>query len=401
MSINGQSKTVYKVVLTGGPCGGKTTGQDRLATFFENLGWKVFRVPETATVLINGGVKFNELSEEQAFQFQEDLLLTLLRIEQVFFNQAEMIAHQNVLVICDRGAMDPSAYIDHASWQRLLAKNKLNTVDMRDNRYNQIVHMVTAADGADNFYTCGNNAARSEGIAQAIEVDKITRQAWVGHPYVDMVDNKDCDSFDDKILKVLQVVCDRAGVEYHDRLAKNSRKRKWLVLAYDHQTFPSYEEFDVIHDYLRSVGGDDVQIRIRKRGQGGRWAYTMTTRRDVRGERVETRMQITKREYENYSAMKDKAHATLYKRRRCFNFGQQYFHLDIYVPPLPPQSPNPRQLMILETYTTALCGDDEPALPDFVTIGGEITLNPQYSMFNLSRNDKQLPMANGTTAKHA
>ncbi|TMW44673.1 hypothetical protein DOY81_010247 [Sarcophaga bullata] len=34
-------KRVYRIVLTGGPCGGKTTGQSRLCTFFENLGWKV------------------------------------------------------------------------------------------------------------------------------------------------------------------------------------------------------------------------------------------------------------------------------------------------------------------------------------------------------------------------
>ncbi|GBP65130.1 TRPL translocation defect protein 14 [Eumeta japonica] len=46
-------KIVYRLVLTGGPCGGKTTGQSRLSTFFENLGWKVFRVPETATVLLS------------------------------------------------------------------------------------------------------------------------------------------------------------------------------------------------------------------------------------------------------------------------------------------------------------------------------------------------------------
>ena len=32
------------MVLTGGPCGGKTTGQARLSTFFENLGWKVYRL---------------------------------------------------------------------------------------------------------------------------------------------------------------------------------------------------------------------------------------------------------------------------------------------------------------------------------------------------------------------
>ena len=61
---------MYKLVLTGGPCGGKTTGQAKLATFFEDLGWKVFRVPETATVLMSGGIAFGELNEEQVMDFQ-------------------------------------------------------------------------------------------------------------------------------------------------------------------------------------------------------------------------------------------------------------------------------------------------------------------------------------------
>jgi hypothetical protein len=56
--------------LTGGPCGGKTTGQARLSTFFENLGWKVYRVPETANILLSGGVNFTELSPEAAEKFQ-------------------------------------------------------------------------------------------------------------------------------------------------------------------------------------------------------------------------------------------------------------------------------------------------------------------------------------------
>ena len=38
-----KKRKVWKLVLTGGPCGGKTTGQARLSTFFENLGWKVYR----------------------------------------------------------------------------------------------------------------------------------------------------------------------------------------------------------------------------------------------------------------------------------------------------------------------------------------------------------------------
>ena len=52
MEVDESKRIVWKLVLTGGPCGGKTTGQARLSTFFENLGWKVYRVPEMATVII-------------------------------------------------------------------------------------------------------------------------------------------------------------------------------------------------------------------------------------------------------------------------------------------------------------------------------------------------------------
>uniref|UniRef100_A0A170UE34 NadR/Ttd14 AAA domain-containing protein n=1 Tax=Triatoma infestans TaxID=30076 RepID=A0A170UE34_TRIIF len=73
IAMDPKEKRVYKIVLTGGPCGGKTTGQARLSTFFENLGWKVFRVPETATVLLSGGIKFSDLTEEEAFKFPKKI----------------------------------------------------------------------------------------------------------------------------------------------------------------------------------------------------------------------------------------------------------------------------------------------------------------------------------------
>lgn len=60
-----KERRVYKVALTGGPCAGKTTVQAMMSTFFENLGWKVYRVPEAATILLGGGVKFPDLSEQE------------------------------------------------------------------------------------------------------------------------------------------------------------------------------------------------------------------------------------------------------------------------------------------------------------------------------------------------
>ncbi|ODM98867.1 hypothetical protein Ocin01_07814 [Orchesella cincta] len=204
-------KKIYRVVLTGGPCGGKTTGQARLCTFFENLGWKVFRVPEAATVLLGGGIKFSELSEDEAFRFQEELLRTMMQIESVFFRMAEAI-DKDVLIICDRGTMDASAFIKRSYWEDILARNNLNEVDIRDTRYNQIIHMVSAANGAEPFYTTEDHICRTEGIALARELDKKAAQAWVGHPYFDVVDNSS--DFESKVCRMIQVIIERTHLSF-------------------------------------------------------------------------------------------------------------------------------------------------------------------------------------------
>uniref|UniRef100_A0A915IP36 NadR/Ttd14 AAA domain-containing protein n=1 Tax=Romanomermis culicivorax TaxID=13658 RepID=A0A915IP36_ROMCU len=372
-------KTIYKIVLTGGPCGGKTTAQERLANFFECLGWKVFRPPETATLLFRGGILFSELSDEQVETFQNDLLLTVMQIEKVYINLSEGYANQNVLLVFDRGTMDGSAYLPSEMWTRILKRNDFNAVDLRDNRYDQIIHMVTAADGAPDHYTVANNVTRYEGIAQAIATDVRTRQAWVGHPYVDIIDNFSCKSFEDKILKLIQVVCDRIGIDYGDRLAPNSRKRKFLVTSFDEANFSKYEEFHVIHRYLRS-DEKDVQVRLRKRGQNGFWSYTHTTRRGLtKGQKVETRMQISAREYAALCEYADPKRCRTFKRRRCFLYEQQYYQLDIYCKPLPEGFD---KLIILETYTTNTSPDMK--LPPFLNIAREITGDVVYSLYTLS-----------------
>ena len=47
---------IRKIVLTGGPCAGKTTAMSWVQNAFTEKGYKVLFVPETATELISGGV---------------------------------------------------------------------------------------------------------------------------------------------------------------------------------------------------------------------------------------------------------------------------------------------------------------------------------------------------------
>ena len=47
---------ITKIVLTGGPCAGKTTALSWINNYFTNRGYTVLFVPETATELITNGV---------------------------------------------------------------------------------------------------------------------------------------------------------------------------------------------------------------------------------------------------------------------------------------------------------------------------------------------------------
>jgi len=367
------------LVLTGGPCGGKTTAQNRLATFFESLGWRVFRVPETATILLGGGISFALLDEKQRLEFQENLLKTMFQIENTYFSLASTQT-RNCLVICDRGAMDCSAYLPRSEWEAILDNSNLNEVDIRDNRYDQVIHLVTAARGAAEHYTRSNNKARTEDLELAITNDKLVGEAWVGHPYYDFIDNSS--DFEIKMRRLTKAVVDRLQIPHAENwLDEASVKLKYLVKSGDVELgkWPiNFRDFQVHHDYLPCFPGGP-QARIRRRGRHGKWMYTHTVRKEEGGEVVETRTNISRQIYDQLLAQADReSNVSIEKTRRCFMWLSQYYQLDIYHTPHP-------GLMLLETYTAL--PPEQLDLPDFLNIQENVTGNPQYSMFNLSKTD--------------
>ena len=52
-------------------------------------------------------------------------------------------------------------------WQEVMAAVGCESNQLRDERYDQVIHMVTAASGAEPFYQLSNNSSRSEGLESA------------------------------------------------------------------------------------------------------------------------------------------------------------------------------------------------------------------------------------------
>jgi len=144
-----------------------------------------------------------------AVKFQISLMKLQMNLEDIFVEIAQS-SDTPTIIICDRGVMDGSAYTDENVWQAILDETGWSTIQLRDRRYEAVVHMVTAADGAESFYSNSNNQARYESVHQAVDLDKRLINGWVGHPHFSIVPN--LGNFQDKIDKCLGTVLNFIGL---------------------------------------------------------------------------------------------------------------------------------------------------------------------------------------------
>ena len=92
-----------------------------------------------------------------------------MNLENAFFELAENESYEkkkHAIVLCDRGLYDGSAFVVPELWSQIFNEQGLGGLNFIEKRYDAIVHMVTAAEGAEKFYNYSNKA-RYETLEQA------------------------------------------------------------------------------------------------------------------------------------------------------------------------------------------------------------------------------------------
>ena len=178
--------SITKIVITGGPCAGKTTGMSWIQNAFTERGYRVLFISETATELISGGVAPWICSDNT--EYQKCQMKLQLEKEKVFEQAAGTMDSDKILIVCDRGTLDNKAYMTEADFSLVLNELGLNEVELRDG-YDAVFHLVTAAKGAEKFYTTANNTARTETVDEAVALDDELIAAWTGHSHLRIIDN--------------------------------------------------------------------------------------------------------------------------------------------------------------------------------------------------------------------
>ena len=324
---------MLKIVLTGGPCAGKSEALSRLTQSLEERGYKVITVPEAATHMILNGIRpCNEINMDE---FQDFVIATQIANEDIFNMTADYFDKDKLIVFYDRGIMDGCAYTDKDTvFKKLLEKRNMTFADVF-NRYDAVLHLVTAAKGAEKYYQwndpskpdTGNNAARRESPEEAVIADDKTMNSWIGHPHLRVFDNST--DFDGKLRRIVEEVFALLGAPVPKEV-----ERKFLIkkpTAEQIAALGCMSQTNIIQTYLKK-GNNVAERRVRQRGTketGFTFYYTEKT--DIAsGVRVEDERKISPDEYLQYLTEADTTLHQISKIRHCFVYDNQYFEMDMY-----------------------------------------------------------------------
>ena len=358
---------INKIVITGGPCGGKSTALATIQKEFEALGYRVITISETATELINSGITMKEVG---VVSFQKSILNMQLCKEKNITDCAEKLLSENekILIVCDRGAMDTKAYATDSEYDEILSDLGESIVNLRD-RYDAVFHLVTAADGVVEHYTLSNNTARTETPEEAIDCDRKLISAWCGHPHLRVIDNST--DFDGKIKRLIKEIKSFLGEPKPLEI-----ERKYLIKYPDINVLensPFCKGVDIQQIYY--VDSEGKRLRVRKRGENGEYVYFKTEKRQITPTvRIEIESKISKDEYISILDNKDNITGIIEKRRYCLVYAGQYFEIDVY------PFWDDKAIMEIE-----LCDENEAIVfPDYIEIVKDVTDDINYRNSSLA-----------------
>lgn len=323
---------MLKICLTGGPCAGKTAIYSTLSQMLEERGFFCFCAGEQASFLILNGIKPSKYISMD--EFQNFVLDGQIANEKLYDNLTKYYPSDKVIIFYDRGLLDGAAYVDKSTIQEMLKNRNLTFADVY-NRYDAVLHLVTAANGAEKFYqwndpekeSVGNNAARRETPEEARAMDKKTLEAWIGHPHLRVFDNST--DFEGKTQRVVEEIFALIGEP-----APKEIERKYLIKKPTIEQIASLgcvSKTNIIQTYLISNDAN-TERRVRQRGTketGYSFYYTEKTSIGF-GERIEKEEKISEKKYVELLADANTTLHQVAKTRYCFVYDNRYFELDLY-----------------------------------------------------------------------
>jgi len=200
---------MYTIVLTGGPCGGKTSALSFVAAQLRKHDFGVLTISETATELFFAGVR-EQLSHVDWLDFQEHIMRLQIAKEEQCRAFLSRFKNARKALLCDRGVRDGRAYMAIHEYDSLIQQLRQENIVIDNARYDIVCHLMSVAHGAEEYYNLDNEARVEKTLEEARKQDERTLDAWQGHPNHIVVDNST--DFDGKLQRLWMAISNGAGI---------------------------------------------------------------------------------------------------------------------------------------------------------------------------------------------
>eukprot|EP01062_Namystynia_karyoxenos_P058638 TRINITY_DN50159_c0_g1_i1.p1 TRINITY_DN50159_c0_g1~~TRINITY_DN50159_c0_g1_i1.p1 ORF type:complete len:520 (+),score=193.58 TRINITY_DN50159_c0_g1_i1:151-1560(+) len=361
---------IWRIVLTGGPCGGKTTALSTIAERLRSLSLQVFTVPENATLFANAGAGFPATSHKAHQQtWETSRMICQMEMENAFIRVARSSGRPTA-IICDRGVMDAKAYMDEPTWQKLLAEMGWEERRLRDERYDMVVHLVSTAIGAPQYYC--NTVYRHENTAQAAELDHKIKRVWGAHPTRAEVDNST--GYDDKVARVVTTICRFIGVDAPGASTAVFRYTLKPSFAALRELPRPSEEHRTLLIFLQKSTPDNYQCIRMHRREGAAPTFVF----GQKSTEMHTECPMTEKEFVALLGLHNQCRAALDMKKRVWVEGGHFYEASIH---------DAFMLLQIEVERSGPAASVEaPELPGWLRphIAEDVTGNSEWDFFAIS-----------------
>ncbi len=351
-------QVIKKIVITGGSDAGKTTAMNWIQNNFEKKGYKVIFIDSAAKEFINDGVLKGEL--KSTLKYQSIVIDMQIAKEKIYEEAAKQLPFEKILLVCKRGTVDAKAYMSNRDFEYMLKERKLNEVELRD-AYDAVFHLVTSASGAEEYFLI-DDPLRDNLIEEAKRIDDQIINAWTGHKYFRVIDNRS--TFQNKMKQLIKEISLFLGEE-----GPYETQRKLLIKKPDIELLNKLNNCNkvkVIEIYLNEE--KNTISKLIQRGINSNYTYSkITINKD---KNVETETRLTQDAYIEELINIDTSKKIIIKDRYCLTENSIYYEIDIY-----------EHLEDKAICEVELTRSSELQLPCIIEVIEDITNNEEYTSY--------------------
>ena len=351
-------KIIKKIVITGGSDAGKTTAMNWIQNSFEKKGYKVIFIDSAAKEFINDGVLKGEL--KSTLKYQNIVIDMQIAKEKIYEEAAKQLPFDKILLVCKRGTIDAKAYMSNRDFEYMLKERNLNEIELRDS-YDAVFHLVTSASGAEEYFLI-DDPLRDNLIEEAKRIDDQIINAWTGHKYFRVIDNRS--TFQNKMKQLIKEISIFLGEE-----GPYESQKKYLIKKPDLEylnKLNNCNKVKVIEIYLNQ---EKNQIsKLIQRGINSNYTYSKITKN--LDKLVETETRLSQDAYIEELINIDTSKKIIIKDRYCITINSIYYEIDIY-----------EHLEDKAICEVELTRKEDINLPSFIEVIDDITNKEEYTSY--------------------